>query len=192
MLTKEIIFDTMFLTKKGRAKMLVYHGSKELFTEFSYSRIGTNGTTEGQGFYFTDNLQVAKSYSEKDGYVYEVDFMGKKSFNSDRIDLKRSEIKKILIALHSEMDILSNWDDVEYYGLNKVLNMAIENIMLCNSDVEIYGSLCNITDDIELISKTFNRILGYDSIVLKADWANQNIYIAIIPEIIKIINVNKK
>ena len=60
MLTKEIIFDTMFLTKKGRAKMLVYHGSKELFTEFSYSRIGTNGTTEGQGFYFTDNLQVAK------------------------------------------------------------------------------------------------------------------------------------
>ena len=77
---------------KGRAKMLVYHGSKELFTEFSYSRIGTNGTTEGQGFYFTDNLQVAKSYSEKDGYVYEVDFVGKKSLNSDKIAMKRSEV----------------------------------------------------------------------------------------------------
>ena len=172
--------------------MLVYHGSKELFTEFDYSRIGTNGTTEGQGFYFTDNLQVAKAYSDKDGYIYEVEFLAKKSLNSEKINLKRSEIKKILTALHSEMDILSNWDDVEYYGLNKVLNMAIENIMLCNSDVEIYGSLCNITDDIELISKTFNKVLGYDSIVLKADWANQNIYIAIIPEIIKIINVNKK
>ena len=172
--------------------MLVYHGSKELFTEFDYSRIGTNGTTEGQGFYFTDNLQVAKSYSEKDGYVYEVEFMGKKSLNSEKISLKSLEIKKVLLALHSEMDILSNWDDVEYYGLNKVLNDAIENIMLCNSDVEIYGSLCNITDDIELISKTFNKVLGYDSIVLKAYWANQYIYIAIIPEIIRIVNVNKK
>ena len=172
--------------------MLVYHGSKELFTEFDYSRIGTNGTTEGQGFYFTDNLQVANSYSEKEGYVYEVDFMGKKSLDSDRIAMKRSEVKKVLLALHSENDILSNWDDVEHYGLNKVLNMAIENIMLCNSDVEIYGSLCNITDNIELISKTFNRILGYDSIVLKADWANQYIYIATIPEIIRIVNVTKK
>ena len=181
----------MFLTKKGRANMLVYHGSKELFTEFDYSRIGTNGTTEGQGFYFSDNEKVAKSYSDKDGYIYEVEFMGKKSLNSDRIAMKRSEIKKILLALHSENDILSNWDDVEYYGLNKVLNMAIENIMLCNSDVEIYGSLCNMSGGIEDVAKIFNKVLGYDSIVLKADWANQNIYIAIIPEIIKIINVNK-
>lgn len=172
--------------------MLVYHGSKELFTEFDYSRIGTNGTTEGQGFYFTDNIKVARAYSDKDGFIYQCEFMGEKSLDSEKINLKRSEIKKILSALHSEMDILSNWDDVEYYGLNKVLNMAIENIMLCNSDVEIYGSLCNITDDIELISKTFNKILGYDSIVLKADWANQYIYIAIIPEIIKIINVTQK
>lgn len=172
--------------------MLVYHGSKELFTEFDYSRIGTNGTTEGQGFYFSDNLKVANSYSDKGGYIYECEFVAKKSLNSEKIDLKRSEIKKILISLHSEMDILSNWDDVEYYGLNKVLNMAIENIMLCNSDVEIYGSLCNITDNIELISKTFNKILGYDSIVLKADWGNQYIYIAIIPEIIRIVNVTKK
>ena len=182
----------MFLTKKGRAKMLVYHGSKELFTEFSYSRIGTNGTTEGQGFYFTDNLQVAKSYSDKDGYVYEVDFMGKKSLDSDRIAMKSSEIKKVLLALHSENDILSNWDDVECYGLNKVLNMAIENIMLCNSDVEIYGSLCNMNGGIEDVAKTFNKVLGYDSIVVKADWANQNIYIAMIPEIIRIVNVTQK
>ena len=172
--------------------MLVYHGSNNLFKEFDYSRIGETGTAEGQGFYFTDSLDVANMYSEKGGYIYECEFSGKKSLNSEKITLKRSEIKKILLALHSENDILSNWDDVEHYGLNKVLNMAIENIMLCNSDVEIYGSLCNITDDIELISKTFNRILGYDSIVLKADWANQYIYIATIPEIIRIVNVTKK
>ena len=171
--------------------MLVYHGSNNLFNEFDYSKMGETGTAEGQGFYFTDSLDVANMYSEEGGYIYECEFMGKKSLNSEKITLKRSEIKKILIALNSEMDILSNWDDVEYYGLNKVLNMAIENIMLCNSDVEIYGSLCNITDNIELISKTFNKILGYDSIVLKADWANQYIYIAIVPEIVKIINVTQ-
>ena len=45
---------------------------------------------------------------------------------------------------------------------------------------------------IEAVAKTFNKVLGYDSIALKADWGNQNIYIAMIPEIIKIIIITKK
>ena len=183
----------MFLTKKGRAKMLVYHGSNNLFTEFDYSRMGETGTAEGQGFYFTDSLDVANMYSEKGGYIYECEFSGKKSLNSEKITLKRSEIKKVLLALHSEADILWDWEDIGAYGLNKVLNIAIDNLMTCKSDVDIYGGLCNSSGDTKLVAETFYKVLGYDSIVAKVAYGNNHtVYVATITEIIKIINVKQK
>lgn len=173
--------------------MLVYHGSNNLFTEFDYSRMGETGTGEGQGFYFTDSLDVANMYSEKGGYIYEVEFLGKKSLNSEKITLKRSEIKKVLLALHSEADILWDWEDIGSYGLNKVLNIAIDNVLTCKSDVDIYGGLCNSSGDTKLVAETFYKVLGYDSIVTKVPYGNNHtVYVATIPDVIKIINVTQK
>ena len=41
------------------------------FREFSYEFLGTSGTSEGYGFYFTDSDKVASGYSEG-GQIYRV------------------------------------------------------------------------------------------------------------------------
>jgi len=44
--------------------LAVYHGSKNKFEVFDYTKIGANGRAEGQGFYFTSNEDVAKGYGK--------------------------------------------------------------------------------------------------------------------------------
>lgn len=51
--------------------LVVYHGSKSIFTVFDTGRIGLNGSQEGQGIYFTDNKDFAEGYSDGKGQLLE-------------------------------------------------------------------------------------------------------------------------
>ena len=50
--------------------LVVYHGSPNVFNEFSYKFIRQNGTSEGIGHYFTTNKEIADGYGSN-GKVYE-------------------------------------------------------------------------------------------------------------------------
>ncbi|MEH7210110.1 hypothetical protein V7094_28545 [Priestia megaterium] len=171
--------------------MLTYHGSKELFETFDYSKIGLNGTSEGKGFYFTDNKNIALGYGEE-GYLYTVEFHGKKSLHSDKKTITRQQLKKYLKALDEETEYLSNWGDKYYEGLEKVLNEAVcgefEN---SDNDVDLISGIANGCGDMETSLMLLHKMLGYDSIVEDAEWGNQRLYIALTNEVIEVVDVKK-
>ncbi|PLS19124.1 hypothetical protein CVD28_01580 [Bacillus sp. M6-12] len=172
--------------------MLVYHGSKQLFEAFDYSKIGTNGTMEGKGFYFTDKKLIAEGYGQ-DGYLYTVEFNGKKSLHSDKKTITRQQLKKYLKELDKKTDYLSNWGDTAYDGLEKVLNEAVRGeYEQSDNDVDIIAGIANACGDMETSLTLLYQLLGYDSIVVDGEWGNgQRIYIALTNDIIKIVDVKE-
>lgn len=170
--------------------MLVYHGSPHLFSAFDYSRIGENGTQEGQGIYFTDTKRIANGYGEN-GYVYTVKFSGQKSLSSDSVTIDREDFKKYLVELDSQTDYLSNWGEVAYDGRETVLEYALDGEYdVADSDVELIGSIANGCGDVDTANRLVYTLLGYDSIIVDSDWGNgQRLYIALVQDVIEIVSV---
>lgn len=169
----------------------VYHGSPNKFTQFSYDSIGDNGTSEGIGFYCTDNRQIAAGYACKDtnnGYLYTIEFNGKKSLSSDKMTITKAQLKKYLLALqNADVDFLSNYGDVDYEGLNNVITEAVNNEYENNTnDVDLICSICHSSGNIEGCLTALYETLHYDSIILPAEWGKQELYIALVNECIKI------
>jgi len=177
--------------------MKVYHGSKSKFDQFNHDYIGANGTSEGIGFYFTDSKRIAEGYAEK-GYLYTVEFNGKKSLSSDKKIITKSQLKKFLKALDQKREYLSNHDDVEYEGYQKVLNKATETeYNSATNDVDMICGICNASGSPETCMNTVYEVLGYDSIILDAIWGltkegmTQRLYIALVNEAFNIVEVKK-
>lgn len=172
--------------------MIVFHGSQQLFSTFDYSKIGLNGTSEGKGFYFTDSINIANGYGQN-GYLYMVEFNGKKSLSSDKKTITRQQLKKYLLALDEKTEYLSNWGDKYYEGLEKVLNEAVRGeYEQSDNDVDIISGISNACGDMETSLSLVYELLGYDSIMLDAEWGNsQRIFIALTNEIINIVNVKE-
>ncbi|WP_442637881.1 ADP-ribosyltransferase-containing protein [Rossellomorea marisflavi] len=169
--------------------MFVYHGSPTLFENFDYSKVGTNGTAEGKGMYFTDNKKIAESYANE-GYLYKVKFSGRKSLSSDSLTFSEEDFRKLVIELDEETDYLSNWGDTGSEPLNTVVDYAVEGeYENAESDTDLLGSLINSSGDIEAVNRLAYTLLGYDSIVVDAEWGNQRLYIALVQDVIDIVSV---
>lgn len=171
--------------------MKVYHGSNQLFDKFDYEEIGTNGTSEGQGFYFTDNEDVAHGYGQN-GYIYTAEFNGKKSLSSNSKTITRKQLAIYLTELNNQVDYLSNWGEVDYDGFDKVLKDAVEGEYDNNdNDVDIICGIANSCGDMETSLKLIYKLFGYDCIICDAEWDNQRLYIALVNDIIKIEKVEQ-
>lgn len=172
--------------------MIVFHGSQQLFDTFDYSKIGLNGTSEGKGFYFTDSINVANHYGSN-GYLYAVEFNGKKSLSSDKKTITRQQLKTYLLALDEKTEYLSNWGDKDSDGLEKVLNEAVRGEYdQSDNDVDLISGISNASGDLETSLSLVYKLLGYDSIILDAEWGNgQRLYIALTNDIITIVNVQE-
>lgn len=169
----------------------VYHGSKNLFKKFDYGKIGLNGTNEGIGFYFTDNPSIAKNYGVE-GYFYVVHFHGKKSLSHEKRTITEEELKKYMIALHQKTDYLSNWGEIKFEGVTNVLNRAIQGeYKYAENDVDLIGSIIHGAGDVKTCLEILYSLLGYDSIVTKAEWGNQTLYIALVNDIVEVIQISK-
>lgn len=182
---------------------VVYHGSPASFNEFSLKYLGTNGTNEGYGFYFTDSKRIAEGYSKgregqqngESGKLFEVYLDIKKPLSDTKVTMSRNQFKKLLIELNNRvdadgerLDILSNYGDVEWEGLNKVLNYAMEiEYDGSDSDVNMVHSLINGCGDMKAVFEELRKVTGYDGIIVnEATWGgDQTIYIAFHPEQIK-------
>ena len=200
---KEYFKKTKVVDENGNLKV-VYHGSPAEFNEFSLAYLGTNGTAEGYGFYFTDKKSIAEGYSKghegqrdegHNGKLFEVYLDIKKPLSDTEVTMSRAQFKKFLTELNKQtdedgypLDVLSNYGDVEWEGLNSVINTAMEiEYDGSDSDVNMVHSIINGVGNLETVLKVLRKTTGYDGIIVEnATWGgDQTIYVAFHPEQIK-------
>jgi len=174
--------------------MELYHGSSNMFNSFDYSKIRTNGTSEGLGFYFTDSKEIAEGYGEN-GYLYTIKLNANKSLSDNEKTISKNDLKHYIIKLQNYTDYLSNFGDVNYDGYKNVLNKAVNDTYgtydSCDTDTEIMGSIYNACGENEDVITLFYTILGYDYITSVPEWGKQKLYIALTNDIIDIVKIEK-
>lgn len=170
--------------------MYVYHGSPAKFEAFDYAKVGTQGTAEGKGFYFTDSELVARTYG-RDGFLYKVEWLGKKSLSSTEMTISRQDFGLFLKKMDEENEYLSNWGDVACSGQETVLEWALEGEYdSSENDVDLISGVSNASGDLELTLRLLHEMFGYDSIIASPEWGGtQTIYIALVPKAFKIESV---
>ena len=171
---------------------VVYHGSPNAFTVFDYSKLGTTGTSQGKGFYFTDNRKMAENYQDG-GSLYEVYLNIRKPLSEKSITITRAQVNKLLNAIPSEIrnDIISNWADAEYDGMARAMRETLNGIMdSSENDVDIIHEIINeagySNSQLADFYKILKNTLGYDGIISDA-WGEDGMqYIPFLPTQVKL------
>ena len=184
--------------------LVVWHGSPSDFNEFSLRYLGTNGTAEGYGFYFTDRRAVAESYARgteaqrhqgANGRLFEVFLNIAKPLSNERVTMTREEFRRFLRELNRQTDadgnpleLLSNYGDAAYEGENAVMREAERLEYDGNdNDVDIVHSIINAVGDKETVFRVLRSTTGFDGIVADdPKWGgDQTVYVAFSPTQIK-------
>ena len=181
-----------------KGQEIVYHGTPNKFDKFDYKFIGTQGSSEGRGFYFTDKKDIAKGYSKKGGQLIEAKIDIKKPISLEKKEITKADLKKFIDeydkrerALYDGegSGYLDNVGDINYKGRNKVLDEAVElEYNGSNNDVDIIHSIVNSSGgDNEFAYSVLKDTLGYDGIIAKnPSWGKgQTITVAFSPDQIK-------
>ncbi|WP_288887458.1 hypothetical protein [uncultured Eubacterium sp.] len=174
--------DSIIRDKNGKLKV-VYHGSPKDFTQFDYKYIGTTGSAEGYGFYFTDEKDKASGYTtSKGGKIYEGYLNLTKPLSLNKRTLKRSQVSKLIKKLDpTGDDIVSAYASTSdgypskaWY--NNSLNEALDNLMENTTDDDIISEIANIMGTKEILS-TVRKVLGYDGFIAKDKYDNGEVYV---------------
>lgn len=170
--------------------MIVYHGSLQLFDRVDFNKVGMGGSLTGIGFYMTDNAKHAQNYNDskgcQKGYLYEIDFKGRKSLSSSKRTFHSDALKGLLMELHNEMGLFWNICDVDAVGMDSALEQAVLWVD-DDSDVEVVKGIVAIAQDRELVLGKLYEKMGYDCIV--EELLDQTRYIALVSDAIDIVNV---
>lgn len=172
---------SLIRTNEGNLKR-VYHGSPNDFTIFDHSKIGTVGSAEGYGFYFTDSESKAMGYSHKNGNILSGYVNIEKPLSLDKRTLKKSEIKKLLKKLDpSGDDILSNYDTTgvgypskQWY--NNALRDTIKAVFENDNDADLIAEISNAYGDKSILG-TVRKVLGYDGFIAKDKYNDGEVYV---------------
>ena len=176
-------FENSIVVDDYGRPVVVYHGSPNEFYEFDWAKVGKNGTQEGRGFYFTDDASIAEQYGSDTGGVREFYLRMEKPLNGLKVTMKKSEVKKLLKETDKFMKkhfddeyFLSNYGDTDYYGKEKVINDAVNNLFeYNNSDSDILYDIINTAgirdnEDTAAFMKFITEKFGYDGIL--TEWSN--------------------
>ncbi len=105
----------------------------------------TQGTSEGIGYYFTDDKNIAEGYTYGTENLYEVFLNIKKPLTLKQKKIIKQQLKKIMLEfLKLDKEALSNYGDMEYEGKDKILNEAVNSeYEYSDNDVDLIASLGN-------------------------------------------------
>lgn len=164
--------DSKVVDDQGKP-LVAYHGSRQKFTVFDYGKIGKQGRSEGAGFYFTNNKNVASVY----GNVMSVYLAIQKPMAYDAKPFSRRVIEKLvkriaeIEANESSMDIadgfLSNFGDVSYNGIASVVREASILIMPENTALDQLSGIVGSGVNPEYVNQAAREITGYDGVIAK-------------------------
>ncbi|CAB4135978.1 hypothetical protein UFOVP301_45, partial [uncultured Caudovirales phage] len=169
----------------------LYHGGNAGFNQFSFEKMGEQGTAEGKGFYFTNKKDIAKGYvKESGGRLMKVMLKEGDRLNGQKVTITRSQLGKIIDAIDPKGDdFLANYGDVTFEGRNKVKAQAMSNLLdFSNSDVDIVAGIINSGISPERIYDAVENVTGKFGIKEKATWGGEGheINIATSPRHIKL------
>ena len=170
---------------EGRLKV-VYHGSGAVFTKFSADFMSQNGSSEGQGFYFTDYKPMAEGYSKKGGQLLEGYLDMKKPLSDSEVTLTSAEVRKLIKAVDpTGDDLVLNYDSKGGMGYpsREWYNRSVEDTLRAtmstsDSDSEILAELANGMGNPGAVLKAAREVLGYDGYIVEGKYDNATVYVA--------------
>ena len=182
---QEYFKDSKVRDAEGRLKP-VYHGSSAQFTKFSADFMSQNGSSEGQGFYFTDMKTMAQGYEKGGGQLLEGYLDIKNPLSDSEVTLTSAEVKRLILAIDpTGDDLVLNYDSRGGIGypsrawynraVNDTLRMTMET---SESDSEILAELANGMGDHGAVLKAAREVLGYDGYIVEGKYDNATVYVA--------------
>jgi hypothetical protein len=182
---REYFFGSKVVDAEGRLKP-VYHGSPAVFTEFSPDFMSQHGSSEGQGFYFTDYKPMAEGYQKDGGQLLEGYLDIKKPLSDSEITLTRAEVKKLLQAVDPTGDeVLVNYDPAGGIGYpskawyNRAMDATVKAAMeYSDSDSEILAEIANGGAGSGTVLEAARNTLGYDGYIVEGKYDNATVYVA--------------
>lgn len=182
---REYFFGSKVVDAEDRLKP-VYHGSPAVFTEFSPDFMSQHGSSEGQGFYFTDYKPMAEGYQKDGGQLLEGYLDIKKPLSDSEITLTRAEVKKLLQAVDPTGDeVLVNYDPAGGIGYpskawyNRALDATVKAAMeYSDSDSEILAEIANGGAGTGAVLEAARNTLGYDGYIVEGKYDNATVYVA--------------
>ncbi len=182
---REYFFGSKVVDAEDRLKP-VYHGSPAVFTEFSPDFMSQHGSSEGQGFYFTDYKPMAEGYQKDGGQLLEGYLDIKKPLSDSEITLTRAEVKKLLQAVDPTGDeVLVNYDPAGGIGYpsktwyNRALDSTVKAAMdYSSSDSEILAEIANGGAGSGTVLEAARNTLGYDGYIVEGKYDNATVYVA--------------
>lgn len=182
---REYFYGSKVVDAEGRLKP-VYHGSPAVFTEFSPDFMSQHGSSEGQGFYFTDYKPMAEGYQKDGGQLLEGYLDIKKPLSDSEITLTRAEVKKLLQAVDPTGDeVLVNYDPAGGIGYpsktwyNRAMDATVKAAMeYSDSDSEILAEIANGGAGTGAVLEAARNTLGYDGYIVEGKYDNATVYVA--------------
>lgn len=182
---QEYFKDSKVRDAEGRLKT-VYHGSSAQFTKFSADFMSKNGSSEGQGFYFTDLKNMAQGYEKDGGQLLEGYLDIKNPLSDSEVTLSNEEVKRLIMAIDpTGDDLVLNYDSRGGMGypsrtwynraVNDTLRMTMGN---SESDSEILAELANGMGNPGAVLKAAREVLGYDGYIVEGKYDDATVYVA--------------
>lgn len=177
--------DSLVRDSEGRL-LLVYHGSPNRFTEFSHSYMSTNGSAEGQGFYFTNKKTMAEGYKRDGGQLLSGYLLIKKSLSDSEKTLTRAEVKKLIETLDpTGDDVVINYDSKGGLGYPsrswyaRALEDTVNAVMrYSDTDSEILAEIANSGAGTKAVVSTIRKLFGYDGYIVEGKYEGATVYVA--------------
>ena len=182
---QEYFKDSKVRDAEGKLKP-VYHGSAAIFTKFSADFMSQNGSSEGQGFYFTDYKPMAQGYEKNGGQLLEGYLDIKKPLSDSEVTLTAAEVKQLIKAVDpTGDDLVLNYDSRGGIGYpsRAWYNRSVEDTLRATmstseSDSEILAELANGMGNPGKVLKTVRELLGYDGYIVESKYDNATVYVA--------------
>lgn len=174
---QEYFKDSKARDENGNLKVL-YHGTPNDFTKFSYDKLGTNGTLLGKGFYLTDDINVAKAYASKGekGKVMELYADIKKPLKWGEKSISKQQYKSFVESIN---EITNGTLFADYSGeysekgstqYNSTLNDILMDYEYGGDDIDLVSGILNTTGmSWNKGYKILKDTTGYDGIIVTTD-----------------------
>jgi len=166
----------------------LYHGTNEMFEEFSNNFLSTDKSIDqyGSGFYFYSmaSKTVLHGYLRVTAKVT----INKAISHASNKKLTRDQIETLLLTSPSFDDRILNFGDTEYEGMDKVLKSAVKtystlSILDC---LNCIGNDFFESGDTHLLLSKFVKLTGIDCITD----LSRDIYVILTKKQIEIISCN--